>query len=61
MDAVMEAQLSGYAADDHAAMHFIDEQLHQCVTANQGEVVFKVTPEQGATISEERLPTRRLR
>lgn len=60
INAVLDTSLTGYAADDHAAMHFLDERLHQCVTANQNEVVFKVTPNTNTEVAEERLPTRRL-
>lgn len=60
VDAVLDTRLIGYAADDHAAMHFIDEKLHQCVTANRDEVVFEVAVGRGASVSEVRLPTRRV-
>ncbi len=32
----------GLASEDHTAVHFIDEKLHQCISANPGSKVFRV-------------------
>jgi dipeptidase E len=49
----------GYAADDAAALHFVDESLAEVVVAKAGAAAYRLTVEDGAAV-EKALPARML-
>ena len=49
--------LPGYAADNSAALHMVDEVLHACVGSVPGAKVYQVR-KKGVSVVEEALPTR---
>lgn len=50
---------NGFAADDNAALHFVDERLAHCVAATPTASCYKVENRKGRVV-ETRLPVRRL-
>ena len=50
---------TGYAADDGAAIHFIDEEVYQCVSSRPGAKAYRLNVAED-DVSEEPLPTQLL-